>query len=776
LGKLLGGVKPGAPMWQYNTGQMIGRMVGPYRIDAPLGSGGMGVVYRGTDTRLDRPVALKFLPAAAAHERQSLERFHREARLVASLSHPGICTLHDIGEHDGQSYLVMELLDGATLQERMGGRSRPIDEVIAVGIELADALAAAHQRGIVHRDLKPANIVITSQGRAKILDFGVATLTTEHAAASLHTATRLTGVGQAVGTLAYMAPEQLRGELADQRADLFAIGLVLYEMASGKAAFGGLTSGVMIDAMLNRPPAPLRSINPAVPPRLEDIIVKLLEKDPGMRYQHAADLRADLRRLQRDTGMAVGVAPPIPHPAAQRAGPPSIAILPFADLSPAKDQQYFCEGMADEIMTALSSMGNIQVASRTSAVRCREKGMDLAEIWQRLNVETVLDGSVRKAGNRLRISAHLTKVQDGYQLWAERYDRDLDDIFAVQDEIARAIADRLRVKLTGGQEQAVDRGTDNLEAYNLYLQGRYHWARRNRWQLGIALESFTKAVELDSNYAHAYAGLADCYTALAVYSVQPAAKFREAGTAAAERACSLAPALAETNHSRGGVRAFLHWDLKGAEEALRAAVVLNPRLTISHGYLGVLLASLGRVPEAVEFMERALSLEPDSALIAYMGSSIFLWSRDYQRSLALARRSLDLEPDAPYAHWVHSLSLSFLGRTEEAVRSAEQAVERGERLPMLMVSLGQVYAGAGRAADAEAVLAELGERSAREYIAPIYSLDIAAALGRREDACRWLERAIAEGNGLLIRVRMSPEYDLVRDDPRFKVVMDRLGL
>jgi non-specific serine/threonine protein kinase len=755
---------------------MIGQTVGPYRIDAPLGSGGMGVVYRGTDTRLDRPVALKFLPAAAAHDRQSLERFHREARLVASLNHPGICTLHDIGEHEGQAYLVMELLDGSTLHDRLGGRARPIDEVIAVGVQLADALGAAHQRGIVHRDLKPANIIITAHGHAKILDFGVATLSADHAAETLHTATRLTGAGQAVGTLAYMAPEQLRGELADQRADLFAIGLVLYEMASGKAAFGGVTSGVMIDAVLNRPPAPLRSINPAVPARLEDVIVKLLEKDPELRYQHAADLRADLKRLQRDTSHAIEPAPPTAKPLARPAGVPSIAILPFADLSPGKDQQYFCEGMADEIMTALSSLGDIRVASRTSAVRCREKGMDLAEIGQRLNVETVLDGSVRKAGNRLRISAHLTKVQDGFQLWAERYDRDLDDVFAVQDEIARAIADRLRVKLTSGTDQAVERGTENLDAYNLYLQGRYHWARRNRWQLGIALESFTRAVELDPSYAHAHAGIADCYTALAVYSVRPAASFRATGSAAAEQAILLAPSLAEAHHSCGGVRAFLYWDTKGAEEALRAAVALNPRLTISHAYLGVLLMAQGRTQEAIEFMERALSLEPDSALIAYMASSIFVWSRQYQRSLDLARRSLALEPDAPYANSIHSLALTFLGRIDEAVRAAEHGVERGERLPMLLTALGQVYAAAGREADADAVLAELTERSTHEYIAPIYFLDVHAALGRRDEASLWLERAIDDGNGLFLRAGVSPEYDRIRDDPRFQALLARAGL
>ncbi len=757
---------------------VAGTRLGPYEIVGPIGAGGMGEVYRATDTRLGRDVAVKLLPIGVAGNQQALERFRREARLVASLNHPGICTLYDLGDHNGQPFLVLELLDGTTLGAHIGGRHRPVDEIGLIATELADALDSAHKRGIVHRDLKPANIIITARGHAKILDFGVATLAQEPLGATLATAAPLTGDGAAVGTLAYMAPEQVRGEIVDQRADLFALGLVLYEMASGRPAFTGTTTGVLADAVLNHEPAALRTFDPAFPAPLEAIIVKLLEKDRELRYQHAADVRADLKRFRRDTGQvqpasgAASSTPAMPRPGE----PPSLVVLPFADLSPGHDQQYFCEGMANEIMTALSALTSLRLASRTSAARCHEKGLDIGEIGRQLKVQTVLEGSVRKAGNRLRIAVQLTKVDDGYQLWAERYDRDMDDVFAVQDEIASAIADRLRVKLATDGGVQVAPGTESLEAYNQYLQGRYHWARRNRWRTQVALESFTKAVAIDPNYAAAHAGIADCYTVMAVYSVRPSVELRDAARTAAERALQLAPALAEAHHSMGGVRIFLEWDWPGGEASLRKARALNPRLAISAAHLGLALITLGRFEEAAESDQLAVTLEPDSALIANVASSHYLWLGQFERAYELAERSLALEPDGAFAHCLHANALRFLGRTDEAIQSAERGVETGERQPVLLSALGQAYATARRVADADRILAELTARSAHQYIAPSYFLDIHAALGGRDEACHWLERAYADRNGLLVRLGSSPEFDLIRDDPRFRAVTERMHL
>ncbi len=748
---------------------MVGQTVGHYRIDAPLGAGGMGVVYRATDTRLGRPVALKFLPADLVANPQAVERLRREARAASSLNHPNICTIYDVGEHDGQHFIAMELIEGVTLGVTIGGRPLTPSVMLDFAIGMADALEAAHARGIVHRDLKPGNILVTPRGQVKVLDFGLA----KQAEDVMETLPggALTHPGTAIGTVAYMSPEQARGEPIDARSDLFAFGLVLYEMATGQPAFAGPTSAVIFEAILNREPPPMRSLSSSVPAALDHLISRALAKSPPGRRAHAREMLDQLRAIKKalDSGGSAS------RPGAAEL--PSIAVLPFSDLSPARDQQYFCEGMADEIITALSALGSIRVASRTSAIRAKEKGLDIGEIGERLNVGSVLEGSVRTSGNRLRIAAQLTRAADGHQVWSERYDRNLDDVFEVQDEIARTITERLKVKLAPGSEgPEVRRGTDDLEAYNLYLRGRYHWARRNRWRLKVALDCFEQAIARDTSYAEAWAGLADCYTVMGVYSVKPGHEFREPALNAATRALGLAPSLAEAHHAVGAAKLWLEFDWNGAEMSLRRAVELNPRAAISYIYLAIILVFTSRSVEGIAAIDHALAIEPDSPVVAYVASGALMWARQFDRADTGLLRAIELEPDAAFVYWARALTLIQLGRLDEAIQYAARGVDVAERQPILLCGLGQAYAAAGRVAEAEAVLAEMTERSHREYMAPLYFLDIYCALGRVEEACDWLDRAYEDRNGFLIKLAVAPEYDAVRDHPRFRAVLKKMHL
>jgi len=577
---------------------MIGTTVSHYRILEKLGAGGMGVVYSAEDTRLGRLVALKFLTHESARSPEAVKRFTREARTASALNHPHICTIYAIDEFEGQPFLAMELLRGQTLKERLGGKPLPIAECIEFGIQLADALDAAHQKGIVHRDLKPSNVFVTERDQAKLLDFGLAKQFVL-AKPTDATNTGVTAQGTPVGTVGYMSPEQARGRVLDHRTDLFSLGTVLYEMAAGRPAFRGRTVVETIDAILNQAPEPLDSMLPPKPAHLTQLVSALLAKSAAARPPTARAVLDHLRRIRADvaaegTRFTATTAVAIPRPQA------SIAVLPFLNLGPDADNEYFSDGLAEELISALKRIPGLRVAARTSAFAFKGTSADIGTIGGRLNVATVLEGSVRRAGNRLRITARLVDVADGYDLWSERFDREMEDVFAIQDEIAGSIVHKLELRL--GEARAaslIRRHTEKKEAYHLYLKGRFYWAKRYRGGLKAAIEHLQRAIGEDPDYALAYAGLADAFVFLALYSlVKPRDAFGRARQAA-EKALSLDPALAEGHTSLALVRFGADWDFPGAEEEFRRALEIDPAQAYARIYYSWLLVLMGRADEAI---------------------------------------------------------------------------------------------------------------------------------------------------------------------------------
>jgi eukaryotic-like serine/threonine-protein kinase len=739
-----------------------GSRLGPYEIVSPLGAGGMGEVYRARDPRLGREVAIKVLPESLATEPARLQRFEQEARAVAALSHPNVLAIFDIGTSN-PPFIVTELLDGETLRDRIDRGPLSPRQTVELALQFVAGLAAAHARGIVHRDLKPQNLFVTRAGVVKILDFGLAKSVDSEAVPD--SAATMTSAGTILGTVGYMAPEQVRGERVDARADLFAVGAILYEMATGERAFKGGSAADTMSAVLREQPPDL-SLRSGTPPALARIVRRCLEKNANDRFQSARDLAFALESIS-------DLQPAAPAPA--KSDEKSIAVLPFEDLSADRSQQAFCEGMAAEIINALAAISGLRVISRTSAVRCREKGLDISEIGAHLRVQTVLEGTVRKAGERLRITAQLVNTADGSQMWATRFDRGAGDIFDIQDEIAAAIVENLKVRLAGTGAPAVKRVTDNIEAYNLYLKGRYYWERRNQQFLKVAQDYFERAIAADPDYALAHAGIADCHTISALFGYCCGADVAPLARASAARALELDPLLAEAHHAMGALHLWNDWDWTAADASLRRAAELNPRLAISISSRAAMLAWLRRGDEAIREARRGMELEPDSALIAFIAGNVFFWLGRLDAALDMLNRAAELDPAAGFVHWDRTPVLSELGDHARAIAGVESGLAAG-RPAFLVAALGRAYTRAGRTDDAQQLLDELLRRRKQEYVAPLYVGDLYAALGDRQQACDWLERAYEDRNGYLPSLLITPAYDALRDEPRFTTLVRRLRL
>jgi serine/threonine protein kinase/Tfp pilus assembly protein PilF len=735
---------------------IIGQSVSHYRIIEKLGGGGMGVVYKAEDTRLHRFVALKFLPDNVAKDPQVLVRFQREARAVASLNHPHIVTLYSVEEADGVPFLTMEYVPGESLDHRIPPDGLPIPQIIQIARALADALVAAHEKGIVHRDLKPANIMVTDEGRVKILDFGLAK-ETGGAKPDDATVDHHTQLGSVVGTPAYMSPEQVLGCEVDARTDIFSVGLVLHEMATGRRAFQGKTSAELVSAVLRDIPPLVNEVRPELPAELARVIRRCLEKDPPHRWQTARDITNELRDLEQSRRQA---AAPIPVQLG-----PSVAVMPFQNLSPDPENEYFSDGLAEEILNALSQVEGLTVAARASSFYFKGKPTEMSEIANRLRVANVLQGSVRRAGNRVRVTVQLVDLKNGFQLWSERYDRQMEDIFEIQDEIARAIAERFKVTFGSSAR----RSTTNVEAYELYLKGRHLWHQRSPTTLRAAIKSFERAIQIDPEYALAYSGLADSYGILQFYGWMPPEEGRKPAHDAMMQAVKLAPELWEVNFSRGFYSIYFERKWQDAAPHFEKALQINPRSSLAHVYYGLFLLTAGRSDEAVPHGVQACELDPLSPVIYCIASAMFLNTVGCEEAERRASNALEMQPDYIFALWVRSLALSGLGRHEEAVAAMERAIMLS-RAPIFTGILGLIYARAGRPGDARRLLREIEDRGSRgEYIPSFSKVAICVGLGDLVEIRTSLAEVISAATSPVpIRIICGKYLETYRSDPEIR--------
>jgi len=781
---------------------MIGRTLGHYRIVEKIGAGGMGVVYRAHDEKLARDVVLKVLPEHVVSDSAARERLLHEARTASALNHPHSCTIHEVGEADGQIFIAMEYVEGHPLSALISSEGLPAESVIRYGIQVADALEHAHQRGVVHRDLKSSNVVITPEGRAKILDFGLARHLDKELTAATRSRLSLAEAGSVVGTLQYMAPEVLQGKAADARSDVWSLGATLYEMAAGALPFRGETGFELTSAILRDSP---RSLPASVPAGLGTVIQHCLAKTPGERYQRAGEVRAALETLQ--SGVHVPTAP-LPTARASRRrllglgagvlalvvlvalawgwrdrlfGPAapriqSLAVLPLENLSGNPEQEYFSDGMTEALITELSKIKALKVISRTSVMQYKDVRKPLPEIARELGVDGVVEGSVLQVGKRVRVTAQLIHAATDKHLWADKYDRELRDILALQSEVAHAIAREIKISVAPEEGTRLAKARPvNPEAHEAYLKGRYFWNKRTEEALETSLEYFGQAIEKDPDYAAAYAGLADSYLHLAHYSGVPPQEAMAKAEAATLKALEIDPQLAEAHASLGHLRMH-EWDWSASEKEFRRAIELNPNYSIVHYWYAGLLAQLGRHPEAATEFDRALELDPLSLIINERAGASRYMARQYDLAIEQFQRTLAMDPYFVPAR--QSLGLAYVqkGLYDEAIQELKAAKDLPGAGARGAVFLAYAYAVSGESGRALGIMNELKRATGPSRLPSYEVAAVHAALGKKDQAFAWLEKAYRERDSWLVFVKVEPMFDPLHDDPRFFSFLRRMNL
>jgi TolB-like protein/Flp pilus assembly protein TadD len=751
--------KPHDDQTQYFAALLTDTQVSQYKIIEKIGSGGMGDVYLAHDSQLDRRVALKFLAPHLCQDEDCRKRFKREAQAAARLDHHSIVTVYEVGDFHTRPYIAMQYIEGKSLKDRLSEGRMPLQTAIDITAKLCKGLSNAHDSGIIHRDIKPSNILIDTHGNPRLVDFGLA---------AVQGSEQLTHSGSTMGTIEYMSPEQVRGDPSDNRSDLFSLGVVLYEMITGKSPYKADNITATMNRILQAAPLPISQYRTDAPLMLQDIITRILEKESEKRYKSAHEICCELERL-------AGKSTPV---IVQSDPESSIAVLPFANLSADPEQEYFCDGMAEEIINALTKLAGLRVVARTSCFAFKGKQQDIREIGHKLNVNTVLEGSVRKAGNRLRITAQLINVADGFHLWSERFDRQMVDVFEIQDEITAAIVKKLKGKLLAQVDvKELKHKISNLDAYHLYLQGRYHWNLRSTEAIFKAINLFEKAIALEPKYALAYVGLSDCYGILHQNMVMRPEELYPKAREYALKALELDSDLGEAHTSLAMILFYWDWDWTGAEREFNKAIELNPGYATAYQWYALYLGSRMRIEEAEACVRKALDLDPMSLIMHIASAWILTCAGRLEEAEMLCQKTIDMNPHFYMVHFSLAYIYFKMDRQRDCISEFHEGLIAYGIVPEDKKSdLRDAVESSNQKKFLEIYVRILEDKSLREYVSPANIANVYLWLEQPEIALRMYEKAVEEHDPELVTIAMDPGLDIIKGDQRFKPILDALGL